>query len=112
MAGKWHVSHIHFDGKRQLNYESSEPFWEDKAGWPLQRGFEEYFGTIHGVSSYYDPFSLTRDNAPTKPESKDFYYTDVITEQSASYIARNANGKEPFFMYVAYTAPHWPLQAP
>src|SRR5882724_7355597 len=37
MVGKWHLCHIHFDGKRQLNFESVEPFWEDKAGWPLQR---------------------------------------------------------------------------
>jgi arylsulfatase len=53
MAGKWHVAHVIFDGKKQLNFESDKPFWENKAGWPLQRGFEEYYGTIHGVSSYY-----------------------------------------------------------
>lgn len=64
MVGKWHVCHIHFDGKKQLNYESDTPFWEDKEGWPLQRGFEDYYGTIHGVSSYYDPFSLVRGNTP------------------------------------------------
>ena len=58
MVGKWHVCHIHFDGKKQLNYESDEPFWPDKNGWPLQRGFQDYYGTIHGVCSYYDPFSL------------------------------------------------------
>ena len=112
MVGKWHVSHIHFNGKKQLNFESSEPFWEDKAGWPLQRGFDEFFGTIHGVNSYYDPFSLVRNNTPTKPEKKDFYYTDAISDQAAAYIAQNANSNQPFLLYVAYTAPHWPLQAP
>jgi arylsulfatase A-like enzyme len=112
MAGKWHVSHVHFDGKRQLNFESGQPFWEDKAGWPLQRGFDEYFGTIHGVSSYYDPFSLVRGNTVIHPETKDFYYTDAISSQAAAYVTKYANTNQPFFLFVAYTAPHWPLQAP
>ena len=111
MAGKWHVCHIHFDGKRQLNFESDEPFWEDKADWPLQRGFDEYFGTIHGVSSYYDPFSLVRGNTVIKPGT-DFYYTDAISEQAVEFITGHAETNRPFFLYVAYTAPHWPLQAP
>jgi arylsulfatase len=62
-----------FQIARQLNFESDEPFWETKNGWPLQRGFEEYFGTIHGVNSYYDPFSLVRGNPPVKPGTKEFY---------------------------------------
>src|SRR3984885_12764781 len=42
MVGKWHLSHIYFDGKRQLNHESEKPFWDDKKSWPMQRGFEDY----------------------------------------------------------------------
>lgn len=112
MVGKWHVTHMHFDGKRQLNYESDEPFWNNKDGWPLQRGFEEYFGTIHGVSSYFDPFSLVRDNTPIRATGTNFYYTDAISEQAAADIQQHAGDKKPFFLYVAFTAPHWPLQAP
>ncbi len=112
MIGKWHVNHVHFDGKRQLNFESDEPFWEDKAGWPLQRGFDEYFGTIHGVTSYYDPFSLVRGNTVVKPEKQDFYYTDAITDEAVADIAKNSKTNQPFFLFVSYTAPHWPLQAP
>ena len=112
MAGKWHVCHIHFDGKKQLNYESDEPFWENKDNWPMQRGFEEYFGTIHGVNSYFDPFSLVRGNTPIRAEGTNFYYTDALTEQAVADIDRYAGGGKPFFLYVAYTAPHWPLQAP
>jgi arylsulfatase len=112
MTGKWHVTHIQFDGKRQLNHESDAPFWESKAGWPLQRGFEEYFGTIHGVSSYYDPFSLVRDNTPVSALSKDFYYTDAISDEAVADIGKYAGKGSPFFLYVAYTAPHWPMQAP
>lgn len=112
MVGKWHLSHIYFDGKKQLNHESDEPFWDGKKNWPLQRGFEDYFGTIHGVSSYYDPFSLVRGNTPIRPEGTNFYYTDVLTENAVADINRLAGGEKPFFLYVAYTAPHWPLQAP
>jgi arylsulfatase len=112
MVGKWHVAHMHFDGKRQLNFESDEPFWENKTDWPLQRGFEEYFGTIHGVSSYYDPFSLVRDNTPIRAAGKDFYYTDAISDNAVADIQKYAGKDKPFFLYVAYTAPHWPMQAP
>ncbi|HTB83678.1 MAG TPA: arylsulfatase [Candidatus Sulfotelmatobacter sp.] len=112
MVGKWHLCHIYFDGKKQLDHESAVPFWESKAGWPLQRGFEEYYGTIHGVSSYYDPFSLVRDNVPIQPGTTNFYYTDVISDHAVADIDKYAGGDKPFFLYVAYTAPHWPLQAP
>lgn len=110
MVGKWHVSHMYFDGKRQLNHESTVPFWENKLDWPLQRGFEEYYGTVHGVSSYFDPFSLVRGNDVVKPDQKDFYYTDSISENAVSDIEKYSGQKDPFFLYVAFTAPHWPLQ--
>jgi arylsulfatase len=111
MVGKWHVCHIRFDGKKQLNHETDEPFWPDKNGWPLQRGFQDFYGTIHGVCGYYDPFSLVDGNTPAQPSTTNFYYTDAITDRAVSDIDRYA-GRNPFFLYVAYTAPHWPLQAP
>lgn len=113
MVGKWHVTHITFDGKKQLNFESTDAFWKSQAGWPLQRGFEDYFGTIHGVSSYFDPFSLVEGNVPTRPAGTNFYYTDAIADRASADIQKYA-GKDnkPFFMYVAFTAPHWPMMAP
>ena len=112
MVGKWHVCHIFFDGKKQLNHESDVPFWDEKSDWPLQRGFEEYFGTIHGVCSYFDPFSLVNGNDPVQPGSTNFYYTDVITDHAVVDIDKYAGKDKPFFIYTAYTAPHWPLMAP
>ena len=112
MAGKWHVCHIHFEGKKQLNFESDTPFWDNKSDWPMQRGFEEYFGAIHGVTSYYDPFSLVRGNTPIRAEGTNFYYTDAITEAAVGDIRNFSERPQPFFLYVAYSAPHWPLQAP
>jgi arylsulfatase len=112
MVGKWHLAHVFFDGKKQLNHETDEPWWDNKNDWPLQRGFEDYFGSIHGVTSYYDPFSLVSDNTPVNNAETNFYYTDVLTEHAVADIHRLADGGKPFFLYMAYTAPHWPLQAP
>ncbi|HSY19739.1 MAG TPA: arylsulfatase [Candidatus Acidoferrales bacterium] len=112
MVGKWHITHINFDGKRQLNFQSDEPFWTDQSGWPLQRGFEDYFGTIHGVSSYFDPFSLVEGNVPAKPPGTNFYYTDAIADRAVTDIQKYAGKDRPFFLYVAFTAPHWPMMAP
>ncbi len=53
MAGKWHVCHVNLTGKPQLNRENDDAWWDDKHDWPLQRGFEKYYGTIHGVCSYF-----------------------------------------------------------
>lgn len=114
MVGKWHLSHIFFDGKKQLNHETAEPFWDNKNDWPLQRGFEEYYGTIHGVSSYFDPFSLTSNNVPIQAPPTNFYYTDALSDHAVADIDKygDSAGDKPFFLYLAYTAPHWPLQAP
>jgi len=96
ISGKWHVTpHINPKGP--------------KHNWPLQRGFDRFFGTIHGAGSYYDPNSLTRDNTQIPP-GKDFYYTDAISDNAVDFIAEHKSDA-PFFMYVAYTAAHWPMHA-
>lgn len=95
MSGKWHVT----------------PVTTDKKNWPLQRGFERYFGTIHGAGSFYDPATLTLGNEPIKPEG-DFYYTDAIAQHTEKFLDELGQGPDPFFAYVAFTAPHWPMHAP
>jgi arylsulfatase A-like enzyme len=98
MAGKWHVTN-YVPGKKDNSIRH----------WPLQRGFERYFGTIQGAGSYYDPYSLVTGNKLiAAPEN--FYYTDAISDTVVKYIEED-NGKKPFFIYVAYTAAHWPLHA-
>jgi arylsulfatase A-like enzyme len=96
MSGKWHVTPY-------------RPNQTSKHNWPLQRGFDRFFGTIHGAGSFYDPNSLTRDNEFIVPD-KDFYYTDAISDNAVQFIKDNPADK-PFFMYVAYTAAHWPMHA-
>jgi arylsulfatase A-like enzyme len=94
MVGKWHVA----------------VFMNGQANWPLQRGFDKFFGLIASVRSYYDPPTLTRDNTPIQP-GKGFYLTDAITDNAIAYLKEASQHKEPFFLYVAHTAPHWPLHA-
>lgn len=96
MAGKWHVT---------PNVRVSP----SKRNWPCQRGYDRFFGTIHGAGSYFDPNSLTLDNELIVPW-KDFYYTDAISDYASRFI-REHKGDNPFFVYVAFTAAHWPMQA-
>ena len=95
MSGKWHLT----------------PFTADRKNWPLQRGFEEFYGTIHGAGSFYDPVSLARGNTLVTPAGENFYYTDAISDHAVATIGQFARAKTPFFLYVAYTAPHWPMHA-
>lgn len=98
MTGKWHVT--------PLKPSSENP---SKHNWPLQRGFDRFFGTIHGAGSFYDPNSLTSGNEFIAP-GEDFYYTDAISDTASTFI-REHSGNKPFFLYVPYTAAHWPMQA-
>jgi len=100
MSGKWHVTP--YRGPKET----------PKHNLPCQRGFDRFFGTIHGAGSFYDPNSLARDNEFIPP-GEDFYYTDAISDNAAAYLRDHAKQKpdDPFFMYVAYTAAHWPMHA-
>lgn len=102
MSGKWHVA---------------ASLTEPTGAWPEARGFDSFYGTIIGAGSFYHPNTLTRGTRNVEHEAvddPDFYYTDAVSDEAAGYVrehvARDAD--EPFFMYVAYTAPHWPLHAP
>lgn len=100
MTGKWHVSRSETDTTAIYN-------------WPLQRGFDQFFGTIIGAGSYFTPATLTYGNKQINQFSSDFYYTDAISDSATSFIQNHLSRNEsPLFLYVAYTAPHWPLHAP
>jgi len=51
------------------------------------------------------------NDQPFKPEGDDFYMTDFITDRAVEFIEKHGRDEWPFFLYVAYTAPHWPLHA-
>lgn len=81
---------------------------------PLARGFERYFGVLRGADDLYRPESLARDRARLAPPDPPFYLTDAISEEAAGYVRDHVRTtpEQPFFLYVAFTAPHWPMQAP
>ncbi|MFN3326441.1 MAG: arylsulfatase [Bryobacteraceae bacterium] len=95
MSGKWHVARI--EG--------------GKHNWPLQRGFERFFGTLHGGGNYFFPNMLVRGNEELPPVEPGFYYTSAIADETVKQIDEFASGDAPFFVYTAFTAPHWPLHA-
>ncbi len=105
-TGKWHVTrHASADGP--------------KHNWPCQRGFDRYYGTIHGAGSFYDPSSLVRDNTMISPFAdpaytpETYYYTDAISDHAVRFIKEHhaQEPSRPFLLYVAYTAAHWPMHA-
>lgn len=113
ISGKWHVT------------KSVRPKNEaEKHNWPLQRGFDRFYGTIHGAGSFYDPNSLTRDNefvspladpeyGPDQQANGQYYYTDAIADHAVRFIKEHhyETGDQPFFLYVSFTAAHWPMHA-
>jgi arylsulfatase len=96
MAGKWHVG-------------------EDRPHWPCDRGFDRYFGLISGASNYWKLDGQRRmaiDNEPYRPPADGkFYMTDAFTDHAVKFVDEASGKPNPFFLYLAYTAPHWPLHA-
>ena len=109
MAGKWHL-----------------------AGHPRHRGFDRYYGLLTGCCNHFNPGGkrpnepfpgkkFSDDNQPfdvgdkvIKPYTPPagFYSTDSFTDSSLKFLDEHGNSKQPFFLYVAYTVPHYPLHAP
>jgi arylsulfatase len=98
MTGKWHVG----SARKEM--------------WPLQRGFDKYYGITHGASNFFRPgpkngLMYGNDSLPTPPDPDQYYTTDAFTDYAIRFMEEQEDEK-PFFCYVAYTAPHWPLHAP
>jgi arylsulfatase len=106
MVGKWHVTrHVGQDAPRH--------------NWPLQRGFDRFYGMVSGGGSFYDPYTLARDNALISPyadpeyKPDTYYFTDAISDHAVRFVGDHARNHTdtPFFMYVAFTSAHWPMHA-
>ena len=99
MSGKWHLSaNVH----------------EADGSWPTRRGFGHFFGTISGCGSYYQPGTLMRGESPVPAEETagpDWFYTDAIADDAIAFL-QEGDPTQPFLLYMAFTAPHWPLHAP
>jgi len=106
VCGKWHVTPQRGAGG-------------DRANWPLQRGFDKFYGTLAGAGNFFRPNGLCRQNElitmKTDPEysPERYYYTDAISDNAVGFLQQHVaeTPDHPFFLYVAYTAAHWPMHA-
>ena len=83
---------------------------------PTQHGFEEFYGTLVSAKRFFDPEHLVRFPAGRESRSYapgEFYATDAVTDHALDFLksARQTPDK-PWFLYLAYNAPHFPLHAP
>jgi arylsulfatase A-like enzyme len=108
MTGKWHLG---------LTQEQS----------PANRGFDHSYVMTQGGAGHFDqvgtftpdpnrtPIAQYRENGASVTLPKDFYSTEFFASKLIDYIDAGRRGPaedKPFFAYLAFTAPHWPLQAP
>ncbi len=103
-VGKWHLT-------RDSAMHGAAP----RDSWPLQRGFERYYGVLEGWTNLHHPHALVRDNSPVDVDEypEGYYFTDDITDQAIRYLKelRAHDADRPFFLYLAHGAVHGPLQA-
>lgn len=103
LSGKWHVG-------------------SDSLQWPKQRGFDRFYGITKGAANYFDvqpllfgitpyPVTLLKDNQQQFPADNSYYFTDEIGNNAVQFLEEQHKENKPFFLYLAFTAPHWPLQA-
>lgn len=99
MSGKWHLG-------------------LERPDWPVDRGFDRFFGLLGGAGSYWEvlkgeQYRLALDDKlwTPPPDNHEFYFTDAITEHAVEFVSEAIAEKKPFFLYLSYTAPHWPLHA-
>jgi arylsulfatase A-like enzyme len=93
LSGKWHVG---------------------KHG-PVARGFDDFYGLLGGFTSFWDKSSYVRlpEGRPERSyEEGEFYATDAITDYALDFIEDSRSDDQPYFLYLSYNAPHFPLQAP
>jgi len=83
---------------------------------PTKHGFEEFYGTLVSAKTFWDPdhfLRLPKGHPKREYEPENFYATDAVTDHAIDFLdqARETPDK-PWFLYLAYNAPHFPLQAP
>lgn len=96
IIGKWHLGHA------------------DRRYWPRQRGFDYAYGAVLGEIDYFshDAHGVTdwqRDNEPVKEQG---YVTTLLGDDAVRFVEKQQDNEKPFFLYLAFTAPHAPYQAP
>ncbi|SMC19015.1 arylsulfatase [Andreprevotia lacus DSM 23236] len=101
MAGKWHLGLTREQGPQARGFEQS---------FALLQGAGSHFAPVPGKINEYDQVTY-RENGKLTTIPADFFSTNFYTDKLIGYL-RTQRDDKPFFAYAAYTAPHWPLQAP
>lgn len=100
LSGKWHLA-VDMDNPN--------------GAWPTRRGFDRFFGTLEGAGSFYQPRTLVRGEESIEEEAtaEGWFYTDAISENAVRFLQEHESDTpdDPFFLFLSYTAPHWPLHA-
>ena len=102
--GKWHLC---------KNADLSEA--GDKHSWPLQRGFDQYYGFLEALTNFHHPHRMYEGNSvvDTDQYPDGYYLTDDLTDRAVRMIreVKAADPAKPFFLYYAHGAVHAPLHA-
>ncbi|MEM8857658.1 MAG: arylsulfatase, partial [Chloroflexota bacterium] len=106
MSGKWHVA-----GEKYIGRPESWPS-DQKKSIPNNRGFDRFYGILDGVTHFFSPhYNLMENEASVGVIEDDYYFTDAITDKAIDMIGESVQDELPFFLYLAHTAPHWPMHA-
>lgn len=104
MVGKWH-----------LTKDSDQNAAGPHHSWPLQKGFDRYYGVLDAFTNLHHPHRLVEDNhaVDTDRYPDGYYFTDDLTDRAISMITglKASNPTKPFFLYFAHGAVHAPLHA-
>jgi arylsulfatase len=104
MVGKWHLA-------KDSDQSDAGP----RHSWPLQRGFDQFYGFLDGFTNLHHPHRLIRDNSPVEVDTypPGYYFTDDMTDEAIAMIraGRASAPRRPFLLYVAHGAVHAPLHA-
>jgi arylsulfatase len=106
MSGKWHVA-----GDFWARLVDSWRVGDLDHPTPRQRGFDRFYGIIDGVTHFFSPHFMMEDDRRVEVSPTDFYFTDAITDKALQMVDESVAAKQPFFLYLAHAAPHWPLHA-
>ncbi|MDE0593015.1 MAG: arylsulfatase [Dehalococcoidia bacterium] len=106
ISGKWHVSGS-WDNRDRANWVLGDK----KHPMPKQRGFDRSFSLLNAADSFWNPKSLIIEDVLIDVETSDFHMTDAIGDHAVNQIEESVEMGKPFFQYVAFNAPHWPLHA-
>jgi arylsulfatase len=106
MSGKWHVA-----GDFMAREVDSWRVGDVDHPTPRQRGFDRFYGIVDGVTNFFSPHFMLKDDSRVEVFPDDFYFTDAITDEAIGMVEESVSDGKPFFLYLAHAAPHWPLHA-